>query len=152
MLDAVATRAETGTGFSAGFDDDFQEIVVVSTPQGRKTDRDELASVFIPSQIEDPTFDVLRQLAGGAQLDTKLTVVWAMKDLLALGLVVPETGEPRVRQNDRLVSIRDKHMNLVQAIRTPPGLYVLEVRPTWGVAQARDLFVVSFQDRQQGST
>jgi hypothetical protein len=153
MLDAVATRAETGPAqLQSGFDDEFQEIVVVSTPAGRRhTERREQPPVFVPSQVEDPTFDVLRQLATGAQLDTKLTLVWAAKDLVRLGLIVPETGEPLIRQNDRLVSIRDRHLNVVQEIRTPPGLYVTEVRPLWGIAQRRDLWLVNLQDRAQGS-
>jgi len=153
MLDAVATRAETGpSSLQSGFDDDFQEIIVVSSATGqRQNDRLEQPSIFIPSQVEDPVFDVLRQMATGGQLDTKLTLVWACKDLEALGLLVPDTGEPLVRQSDRLVSIRDRCMNVIQTVRTPPGLYVQEVRPLWGVAQRRDLWVVSFKDRTQGS-
>lgn len=151
-LDAIATRAETPAQLASGFDDDFGEIVVVSTPQGeREIERLEQEPVFIPSQIENPVFDILRQLATGAQLDTKLTLVWAVKDLEAMGLLVPSTGEPAIRQNDRLVSIRDKDMRMVQVIRTPPGLYVSEVKPLFGIAQRRDLFIVAFEDRQQGA-
>lgn len=153
QIDAVRTRAEHGPAqIQSGFDDDFDEIVVVSQPSGtRQSDRLEKAAVFIPSQVEDPTFDVLRQLAAGGQLDTKLSLVWAMKDLEALGLLARGTGEPLIRSGDRLVSLRDRTMRIVQTIRTPPGLYVTEVRPAWGIAQHRDLFVVSFQDRTQGT-
>jgi hypothetical protein len=153
MLDAVGTRAEHGPAqIQSGFDDDFQEIFVVESTEGaRQNERLEQPSLFIPSQIEDPVFDILRQLATGAQLDTKLSLIWACKDLEALGLLVPETGEPVVRSSDRLVSIRDKSMGVVQVVRTPPGLYVTEVRPLWGLAQRRDLFIVSFEDRKQGA-
>jgi hypothetical protein len=152
MLDAVATRAEHGPAqIQSGFDDDFQEIVVVEALGVRHDDRLEQTSIFIPSQVETPVFDILRQLATGSQLDTKLNLIWAVKDLEAMGLIVPGTGEPVVRPSDRLVSIRDKNMKMVQIVRTPPGLYVSEVRPLWGIAQRRDLFVVSFEDRKQGA-
>lgn len=152
MLDAVATRIEHGpANIESGFDDDFGEIVVVSTPSGtRQSEKLEQPPIFIPSQIENPVFDILQQMNTGAQLDTKLVLVWAHKDLVALDLITP-TGEPLVRANDRLVSIRDKRMRLVEAIRTPPGLYVTEVRPLFGVAQRRDLFLISFEDRKQGA-
>ncbi len=153
MIDAVATRVERGpSNIQSGFDDDFGEIVVVSAPSGARTsEKLEQPSIFIPSQIENPVFDLLQQMTTGAQLDTKLVLVWAHKDLVALDLITP-TGEPLVRANDRLVSIRDKNFRVVEIVRTPPGLYVTEVRPLFGLAQRRDLFLVSFEDRKQGAS
>jgi hypothetical protein len=153
MLDAVATRAERGpANIQSGFDDDFREIVVVSTLSGTDlSEKLEQPPLFIPSQIENPVFDLLQQMNTGAQLDTKLVLVWTHKDLVALDLITP-TGEPLVRANDRLVSIRDKNFRVVEIIRTPPGLYVTEVRPLFGLAQRRDLFLVSFEDRKQGAS
>ena len=154
MLDAVATRAATEQSADtpeivSGYDDDFKEIVVVSAPT-RTSERQEQDSIFVPSQIESPSLEMLEQMAAGNVPDSKMMLVWARKDLEELHLIVPETGECLVRVNDRLVSIRDKCMNLIQAIRSPPGLYVTEVRPTWGIAGHRDLFVVTLDDREQG--
>jgi hypothetical protein len=153
MIDAVATRVERGpSNIQSGYDDDFGEIVVVSAPSGsRQSEKLEQPSMFIPSQIENPVFDILQQMSAGAQLDTKLKLVWAYKDLVALDLMT-ESGEPLVRTNDRLVSIRDRQMRLIETIRTPPGLYVTEVLPLFGIAQRRDLYIVSFEDRKQGSS
>lgn len=150
MLDAVATRAQTdGPAITSGYDDDFREIVVVSTPN-RISERQEQDSIFIPSQVEDPVFDQLQQFSAGNLVDFKMTLVWARKDLECAGLLVPDTGECLVRSSDRLVSIRDKCMNVVHAIRTPPGLYVVEVRPLFGLAQRKDLYLVTLDDREQG--
>jgi len=154
MLDAVATRAVTEQSPDApevtgGYDDDFKEIVVVSNPT-RTTQRKEQEPLFIPSQIEAPTFEALMQMSAGNVPEFKLSLVWARKDLEAMSLIVPETGECLVRVNDRVVSIRDKCMNLIQTIRTLPGLYVTEVKPTWGLAGHRDLFIVALDDREQG--
>ncbi len=154
MLDAVATRNETEQSTDvpalvSGFDDDFKEVVVFSSPQ-RTSGRLEQEPILIPSQIESPTFEALQQMSAGNLPDYKMTLVWARKDLEELDLIVPETGECLVRVNDRLVALYDKCMNLIQEIRTPPGLYVTEVRPTWGIAGHRDLFLITLDDREQG--
>jgi hypothetical protein len=155
MLDAVATREETEQSddvpeLVSGFDDDFKEVIVFSSPAGRTSGRLEQVPLFIPSQIESPSFEALQQMSAGNMPDYKFTLVWARKDLECLNLIVPETGECLVRVNDRVVSIRDKCLHVIQTIRTPPGLYVTEVRPTWGIAGHRDLFLVTLDDREQG--
>jgi len=154
MLDAVATRAalEQSTDvpeITSGYDDDFKEIVVVSNPT-RTTERQEQDPILIPSQIEDPTFRALMQMSAGNIPDTKLELVWARKDLECLSLIVPETGVPLIRVNDRVASIRDRCGSPIMRIFTPPGLYVTDVRPTWGIAQRGDLFIVTLDDREQG--
>lgn len=153
MLDAVGTRNATEQSTDApeitsGYDDDFREIVVVSAPL-RTSERHEQPPILIPSQVEAPTWEMLLQMSAGNVPDTKLTLVWAYKDLLALHLIVEETGECLVRVNDRVEAIYDSCRNLIQRIRTPPGLYVTEVRPTWGLAAHRDLFLVTLDDREQ---
>lgn len=151
MLDAVATAAATGGGLvSSGFDEDFKEIVVLSTPK-RTDERQEQESIFIPSQIESDSYEMLVQMSAGNMPDTKAQLVWARKDLVELGLIVPETGECLVRVNDRVVSIRDNCKNVLLSVRTPPGLYVTEVRPTWGLSSVGDLFIVTLDDREQAS-
>jgi hypothetical protein len=149
MLDAVATRELSEPSIASGFDDDFREIVVFSAPQ-RESAKQERPPLFIPSQIESPTLEMLMQMGAGNTPDSKVTLVWARKDLVARDLIVPETGETLIRVNDRVVAIRDKCMNLIRKIRTPPGLYITEIRPTWGMAALGDLFVVTLEDRQQG--
>ena len=53
---------------------------------------------------------------------------------------------------DRLGGLYDKAGDLVQAVRTPPGLYVTEARPSgFGLNMARprrNLLMVTFEDRQ----
>lgn len=155
MLDAIATRAATEQSadvpeITSGFDDDFKEIVVVTVNGKRKLERKESPSFFVPSQIESPTFEALVQMSAGNIPNTEMTLVWARKDVESLGLIVPDTGECLVRVNDRIVSIRDRCGHLVQKIREPQGLFVTQVRPTWGLAGQRDLFLISLADREQG--
>ncbi len=156
MLDAVATRAATEQSpdvpeITSGYDDDFKEVVVITTSKGRReSERKEQDPLIIPSQIESPTFEALQQMSAGNVPDYKMVLIWARKDLECLSLIVPETGELLIRVNDRVEAIYDRCMNLIQRIRTPPGLFVTEVRPTWGIAGHRDLFLITLDDREQG--
>jgi hypothetical protein len=66
--------------------------------------------------------------------------------------VDPATGDALLRLNDRLVAIRDMAGNLVQAVRTPPGLYATEVQPqSFGLGRARNLAIVTFHERELGA-
>lgn len=151
MLDAVATRAQNPAApmLSAGFDDDFKEIVVVDQGSARVSERQEQDPIFLPCQIHTTDFDKLQQLSDGNSPKTRVDVLVARKDLVAAGKVDVATGEPLIRSSDRLVSIRDSLLNVVHAIRTPPGLYVVEVKPQFGIARGGDFFVFTFADREQ---
>lgn len=152
MLDAVAIRAVTNstgsTPIESGYDDVFKDIVVLSTPK-RTEQRKEQESIFIPSQIENPSYEALTQMSAGNIPDSKITLAWAVKDIAAMDLIVPETGECLVRVNDRVVSISDNCKNVLLKVRTPPGLFVTEIRRTWGMASMGDLFLVTLDDREQ---
>ena len=67
-------------------------------------------------------------------------------------LVDEVSGDALIRPGDRLGGIYDRANNLVQAIRTPPGLFVTEARPIgFGlhrIQPRRNLLLVTFQDRQ----
>jgi hypothetical protein len=75
--------------------------------------------------------------------------VFHFRDLERTGLVDAATGEARLRINDRLVAIHTLHGELVQAIRTPPGLYATEVQPqSFGLGLSRNLLLVTFDERE----
>lgn len=152
MLDAVqigeVTSNSGNVDIESGYDPVFKEIVVLSTPE-RTDERKEQEPVLIPSQIENPSWEALAQMSAGNMPDSEITIVWAVKDLEAMDLIVKETGECLVRVNDRVASIRDKCQKILLSIRTPPGLYVTQIRRTWGMAGAGDLFLVTLNDRQQ---
>ncbi|NVJ28865.1 hypothetical protein HUW62_47535, partial [Myxococcus sp. AM011] len=62
-------------------------------------------------------------------------------------------GDALIRPSDRLGALYDVTGALVQAVRTPPGLYVTEARPTgFGLHRRRprrNLLLVTFNDRPQ---
>jgi len=69
-----------------------------------------------------------------------------------MGLVDLATGDALLRVNDRLVAICDFNTGeLVQAIRTPPGLYLTEAQPqSFGLGLKRNLLLATFDERTLG--
>ena len=106
----------------------------------------------VPCQVDTKVFEELRMLASGNAPRSRIDLVLHFKDLERLGLVDAGTGDALVRPGDRLGALYDKAGALVQAVRTPPGLYVTEARPIgFGLDMARprrNLLMVAFEDRQ----
>ena len=138
-----------------GFDPDFHEPVLVDHDDDGIGERSrlELPPVFVPCQIESKTMDEQRMYAAGNSPDSKLQLVMHFRDLERLDLVDRESGEALISPGDRLGAIHDRAGELVQEIRTPPGLFVTEARPIgFGLNRARprrNLLLVTFEDRQQ---
>lgn len=151
QLDAVVTREADGAGpaLASGFDDDFDEVIVFTQNNQRTSGRDEQEPIFVPCNVEITAFQALAQFMAGNSPDSKIQLVFHRKDLEARNLINCDTGEFYVRVNDRLASIRDHCRNVVQAIRTPPGLYVTEVQPSFGIGTKPDLILITFEEREQ---
>ena len=135
------------------FDDDFKEGVLVDEDDDGLSERvrREHPPVRLPCQVEADTYEALARAAAGHAPRSIFKLVLHFADLEREGLVEPSTGEARVRVGDRLGAIYDKAGALVQAVRTPPGLYVTEARPTgWGldpVRPTRNLLLLTRGDR-----
>lgn len=151
QLDTVATAADPdGAGpLPSGYDADFKETVVSSAPAGARIDaRREKPSIRVPCQVEVAAFEAMQQLAAGNSPNSRIVLVFHFRDLERMGLVHVATGEALLRVNDRLVAIHRKDGDLVQAIRTPPGLYATEVQPqSFGIGLSRNLLLVTFHER-----
>jgi hypothetical protein len=155
QLDTLATAADPdGSGpMSSGYDADFKETAMVPSAGWRGHDaRKEKPAVCIPCQVEIGKFGELQELLTGSSPRSQLVLVFHFQDLEAMGLVEPITGDARLRVNDRLVSIRDYHTSeVVQAVRTPPGLYITEVLPeSFGIGLRRNLLVATLNQRALG--
>lgn len=149
---ATMIAASPGPG---GLDPDFHEPVLVDRDGDgvRERVRVELPPVRVPCQVEPETMDELRMFDAGNSPASTLRLVMHFRDLERLGLVNTRTGEPLIGPGDRLEGIYDRRGELVQRVRTPPGLFVNEARPIgWGldlVRPRRNLLLVTFGDRQQ---
>ena len=154
QLDVTATTADPdGSGpLASGYDADFQETTFVPEPGGGRQDaRREKAPIFLPCQIEVQAFGELTELITGNSPRSQLVLVFHFVDLERLDLVDPSTGESLLRVGDRLAAIRDLRTGeIVQAIRTPPGLYLTEAQPQFGLGRRRNLLLATFAERALG--
>jgi len=155
QLDTAATAADPdGPGpLTSGYDADFQETVLLPSPSGRGRDaRREKPPIRIPCQVEVQAFGALTELPTGNSPRSHLVLVFHFGDLEQLGLVDPTTGDALLRPGDHLVAIRDLSTGeLVQAIRTPPGLYLTEAQPqSFGLGGRRNLLLATFGERALG--
>ena len=137
----------------SGYDADFKEPVLVDTDDdgiGERR-RHELPPVRLPCQVEPDVFDAVRMLAAGNAPRSRIELVFHFADLERAKLVDAITGDALVRPGDRLAALLDRTGALVQAVRTPPGLYATEARPIgFGLGLGgpqRNLLLVSFSDR-----
>lgn len=151
QLDTVATAADpdgAGPGVT-GYDPDFKETVILGAPGARIDARKEKPPIRVPCQVEVGTFEALQQLAAGNSPNSRIVLVFHFRDLERIGLVDVATGEALLRINDRLVAIHRMDGVLVQAVRTPPGLYATEVQPqSFGLGLSRNLLLVPFDERE----
>lgn len=156
-VDTSALSADPdGAGpLTSGYDPDFREPVLIDTDDDGIAEplRREHPPVRIPCQFEPKAFEALRMTPSGNSPRSELALVFHFRDLERLGLVDQPSGDALVRVGDRLGAIYDLAGNLVQAIRTPPGLYMVEARPIgFGLYRAkpsRNLLLVTFADRSQ---
>ena len=155
QLDTAATAADPdGAGpLTSGYDADFQETVLLPSSAGGpgRDTRREKPPLRLPCQIEIQSFAALTELAAGNSPRSHVVLVFQFRDLERLGLVDPSTGDALLRVGDRLVAIRDRRTGeLVQAVRTPPGLYLTEPQPEFGLGGRRNLLIATFGERAVG--
>ena len=156
-LDTSAQALEDPDGagpITGGYDPDFKEPVLVDLDDdgiGERI-RKEHPAVRIPCQVEPDAFDALQEYASGNSPRSRLRLVFHFADLERMGLVDAASGDALVRVGDRLGAIHDLAGELVQAVRTPPGLYVTEAKPIgFGLFMPRprrNLLLATFEDRE----
>lgn len=139
--------------WTSGYDPDFKEQILVDADgDGIAEDgRREFLPVRVPCQVEPQALEVLRMTAAGNTPQSDLNLVFHFRDLERLALVDAASGEAMIRPGDRLGAIYDRAGTLVQSIRNPPGLFVVEARPIgFGLFRprsSRNLLLVSLADR-----
>ncbi len=151
----LAVEDPDGAGpLTGGYDPDFKEPVLVDTNDdgiGERI-RKEHAPVRIPCQVEPDAFEALQEYASGNSPRSRVRLVFHFADLERLGLVDAASGDALIRVGDRLGAINDLAGSLVQAVRTPPGLYVTEAKPMgFGLFMPRprrNLLLATFDDRE----
>lgn len=149
-LDTVQT--EKTTGGKPGYDATFGEPDVKIVDGRRVSARTEKSLLRVPVQVEDRTWEALRQYDNGNSPEIEIALVAHFHDLRKLGLVDCTNGRVSINVNDRLERIEDRCGAVVSVVRTPPGLYCVEARPTsYGIGGRLNLLVLVFRDRSTGA-
>ena len=151
LLDIPATEADPdGAGsLTTGYDDVYREPVV-HTVGGVRTEATQYGTVVqMRAQIEDKSWDMLTMGLNGNMPDNKTRLILHWRELEKKNLYDVVTGEPKIRVNDKVVAIRDRHGNLL--LNLDPPLYVTEVKTHYGFSATRNLLHVMLEDREKGS-
>jgi hypothetical protein len=160
LMDAAATAQDPdGSGqLSSGFDDVFRETVMMPAQNNEPyhgVDSRKERLVDIPFQEDSVrVYDGSRNAPfwSGASPDADGWILLHFRDLEALGLVDATSGEPLIHREDRLVSVHTHPTGeLLQTIRSPPGLYVRTVLPNFGLRGTRNILFLRLQARDLGS-
>lgn len=152
VLDARAIREEetaSSPPVASGFDDDFKEVIVFSQAGTKRMSARLERTIYVKCNIEIDTEDALDQRAAGNSPNSKVVLVIHRKELERHALIDVDSGECKIRVNDRLNAVRDRCGHIVQKIRTPNGLYVTEVKPSYGIGSLPDLVLMTCEDREQ---
>jgi hypothetical protein len=136
------------------YDADFQEPALGSPgPDGvGSRTRAETPLVRVPAQVEAGPFERLQQSMGGNLPDTRLVLVFDYDDLVRLALIDPATNETTLRPGDRLVQILNGAGTVLEIFPDPPGMFLTELRPGYGLERYRNILLAFVNDREQGIT
>lgn len=149
----ATTDPDGGGELLGGYDPDFKEPVLVDADGDGVAEpfRREHPPVRVPCQVEPEALEAMRMTTSGNTPRSSLDLVFHFRDLERLGLVDPTSGDALIRPGDRLGALLTLDGDVMQAVRTPPGLYVTEARPMgFGLHRRRprrNLLLVSLQDR-----
>ena len=153
----IAPLDTDGINDAGNFDRTFRTVKKVDTDGDGigETQRLEKAQISVPCQVEDKAFVERNQSTLGNVPDHDMILVFHFKDLERLGLVDAD-GTPQIRLDDRLVNIKDRHGNVVQTVKTPPGQYVVAVTPlSFGLGISnpkRNICIAMFKAKDDGSS
>jgi hypothetical protein len=152
-LDLASTAADPdGAGpLTTGIDPIYREpIKLPSVDRVGSSARKEFAAVKLPVQIEPTSLSRLSMIGTGDASVGRIVGVFLMADLEGLSLVNASTGEALLRRGDRLGAVYKMDGTLIQKITNPPGLFISEVVPLFGLGGDRNLLQVAFESRLPG--
>lgn len=154
LLDAARTRDEDPPDdageVTSGYDDDFHEVVVFTQNGKRVEARKDTPSIFVACNVVTESWDALRQLTAGNSPTSKIEIVIHRRTLECLDLIDCDTGQAKIRVNDKLISIRDRCKRMAYKPQFP--LYVVEVAPIFGIGETPDLIQITCEDRERFAT
>lgn len=137
-----------------GFDPILKEPVLASTDDGLGESSRAETLIKVPGQFADQNqFLGLQEASTGNLAQASFVILFHFADLERLGLVEAATGNATIKNGDRVNAIYDIRTDeLVQAVRNPPGAFVVKATPRFGLGSRRNLLEVTFRSRDPGTT
>lgn len=153
-LDLSGTNADPDAGgpLTSGYDPDFRESRILASADRVGTNaRKELTAIKLPGQFgSTDAFLKLQMLATGNAGSTGFVVLFHFADLEAAALV-DSVGNAKIKVGDRMTAVyKITDGSLLQTIKTPPGAYITEAAPIFGLNSERNLLQVTFKNRDAG--
>lgn len=107
--------------------------------------------ILLKAQIETGANKALTMSPYGAVPDSRMKLVFLMKDLSCLGLVDAQ-GNTLLKPRDKILRIRDEMGNVIQEFEDPPGMFFVEVTPSgYGFGSGgANLVVVTLENNPTG--
>ncbi len=134
---------------ATAYDNDFREPSLGGAPPTGEPDRDESDTVQIKAQVEFEGLGRQVQTFTGNMPDSQLVLVLDFDDLAKRGLIDAASNETSLRVNDRVVSIRNGKGILIQSFPNPPGLFITELRSSYGMERDRNIILAFCNDREK---
>lgn len=137
-LDIQATHAvdPPGSAASTGYDDVTGEPIVGYVSGAPAEQLRYMTPIYVPCQIENPTFERLRAVFGGDAPVTRINFVAHRRTLRRMSLINASTGKCLLKPRDKITGVfRGRARTQVMGGFDLP-LYVYEVRPgSFGVGR-----------------
>lgn len=149
-------QLDLGATQTAGYDPDFREAGITSTPDGLGQSNRAETIIQIPGQqwvkSNSNNFMALKEMSTGNVASVQLLFVLHFADLEAAGLIEESTGLATIKVGDRLSAIYDSAGNLVQMMPPSPGVFITEAMPVFGLNGIRNLLEITFTSRDPGGS
>lgn len=146
LLVTIARLDTTATAY----DEEFQEPIAGGGDPIGVADRRELDPVTLPAQVEFEVSEELAQSFGGNIPDSRVVLILDDRDLETRGLIDPVSNDPLLGTHDRIVDIRNRQGVVIVTYPSPPGLYIVELRPSTGLDGDRNILLAFCHDRARG--
>ena len=149
---ALAQLDSVATAVSGGYDNVLREPTLVDDGSwSGAPGRVDQPEIRVPCQISDEVYNRMQAMLNGTELQHRMRLTFAWKDLERAGLLDAGTNAAAIRVTARLMGIYDRRGTLLLDTEAA-NLYAVEARPAAFMGASINLLVVAFECREHGVT
>ena len=149
---ASLSRIDTEATAAAGnYDSDFREPKRVDDGSWAGTDgRIDQAPILVPCQFSDERYSAMDPMTNGIELQHRMVLTFAWKDLERAGLLDAGTNAAAIRVTAKLNGIYDRRGNLLLDT-TATRMCCTQARPAGFMGSSISLLICTFECRESGT-